>query len=195
MTVSDIIRSRHVLYISNSQIKKHSSLALNFSVSVKQISQQVNMPLLRLLKQINNMYENVKEKQNELFRESHSLKTNPIVKTSSTSSEIVHLRQDPTLSRAHLRNRNLLAGYHSLIENTSYNPNSLTEETPSEVKKDSDDRSQCWKTIYHLLDLYATMPETKRITHRFSFSDFPDLSKKYATKDQNTHSSKFLIRF
>lgn len=27
---------------------------------------------------------------------------------------------------------------------------------------------RCWKTIYYLLDLYATRPETKTITHRFS---------------------------
>jgi len=27
---------------------------------------------------------------------------------------------------------------------------------------------RCWKTVYYLLDLYATMPETKTITHRFS---------------------------
>jgi len=25
---------------------------------------------------------------------------------------------------------------------------------------------RCWKTVYYLLDLYATMPETKTITHR-----------------------------
>lgn len=29
---------------------------------------------------------------------------------------------------------------------------------------------KCWKTIYYLLDLYATMPETKTITHRVSLS-------------------------
>lgn len=33
---------------------------------------------------------------------------------------------------------------------------------------------QCWKTIYHLLNLYATMPETKTITHRVSLS--PDVT-------------------
>jgi len=27
---------------------------------------------------------------------------------------------------------------------------------------------RCWKTVYYLLDLYATMPETKTITHRYS---------------------------
>lgn len=25
---------------------------------------------------------------------------------------------------------------------------------------------RCWKTVYYLLDLYATMPETKTIPHR-----------------------------
>lgn len=25
---------------------------------------------------------------------------------------------------------------------------------------------KCWKTVYYLLDLYATMPETKTIAHR-----------------------------
>lgn len=29
---------------------------------------------------------------------------------------------------------------------------------------------KCWKTIYHLLDLYATMPETKTVCHRVSVS-------------------------
>lgn len=29
---------------------------------------------------------------------------------------------------------------------------------------------RCWKTIYYLLDLYATRPETKTITHRFSIA-------------------------
>lgn len=26
---------------------------------------------------------------------------------------------------------------------------------------------RCWKTVYHLLDLYATKPHTKTITHRY----------------------------
>lgn len=28
---------------------------------------------------------------------------------------------------------------------------------------------RCWKTVYHLLELYATMPETKTVTQRISF--------------------------
>lgn len=26
---------------------------------------------------------------------------------------------------------------------------------------------RCWKTVYYLLDLYATMPETKTVAHRY----------------------------
>lgn len=32
--------------------------------------------------------------------------------------------------------------------------------------KDHDITPRCWKTIYYLLDLYATMPETKTVDHR-----------------------------
>lgn len=54
------------LYLSRGQLKKHTSTVINFSLNVNYISQQVNMPLLRLLHQITNMYQNVKEAQNEL---------------------------------------------------------------------------------------------------------------------------------
>ncbi|XP_025833255.1 uncharacterized protein KIAA1109-like, partial [Agrilus planipennis] len=37
---------------------------------------------------------------------------------------------------------------------------------------------KCWKTIYHLLDLYAAMPDTKTITHRFSMAT-GDISEYY----------------
>lgn len=28
---------------------------------------------------------------------------------------------------------------------------------------------KCWKTMYHLLDLYATMPHTRTIAHRYFY--------------------------
>lgn len=34
-------------------------------------------------------------------------------------------------------------------------------------------KPRCWKTVTYLLDLYATMPETKTISHRFSVA--PDV--------------------
>lgn len=44
----------------------------------------------------------------------------------------------------------------------------------------SSDKSagRCWKTIYHLLDLYANMPDTKTIKHRFSVGT-GDISEHY----------------
>lgn len=56
----------NMLYMSRGQLKNHISTVINFSLNVRYISQQVNMPLLRLLHQITNMYQNVKEAQNEL---------------------------------------------------------------------------------------------------------------------------------
>lgn len=35
-------------------------------------------------------------------------------------------------------------------------------------EKSHTDIGRCWKTVFHLLDLYAAMPDTKTITHRFS---------------------------
>lgn len=66
MTVDDMIQKQNVLFISRGQLKKHTSTVANFSLNIRYISQQVNMPLLRLLHQISNMYQNVKETQMEL---------------------------------------------------------------------------------------------------------------------------------
>jgi hypothetical protein len=42
------------------------------------------------------------------------------------------------------------------------------EHTAVVSDKSKDLTPRCWKTVYYLLDLYATMPETKTITHRWS---------------------------
>lgn len=44
----------------------------------------------------------------------------------------------------------------------------------------SSDKStgKCWKTIYYLLELYANMPDTKTIKHRFSVGN-NDISEHY----------------
>lgn len=48
---------------------------------------------------------------------------------------------------------------------------SVSEDKPTQIKEQSatvvSSIPNCWKTIYHLLDLYATMPETKTVLHRF----------------------------
>lgn len=84
----------NILYMSRGQLKKHTSTVINFSLNIRYISQQVNMPLLRLLHQITNMYQNVKEAQNELREQPETGKRSvPIKDESSLASEI----NDPTL--------------------------------------------------------------------------------------------------
>lgn len=46
------------------------------------------------------------------------------------------------------------------------------------VSSDKSSGGRCWKTIYHLLDLYANMPDTKTIKHRFSVGT-GDVSEHY----------------
>ncbi|XP_011494762.1 PREDICTED: uncharacterized protein KIAA1109 [Ceratosolen solmsi marchali] len=76
LSVDDMIQKQNVLYISRGQLKKHTSTVVNFSLNIRYISQQVNMPLLRLLHQISNMYQNVKDTQMELKEQQSDTKLN-----------------------------------------------------------------------------------------------------------------------
>ncbi|KAJ4439278.1 hypothetical protein ANN_07398 [Periplaneta americana] len=86
MTVDDMIQKQNVLYISRGQLKKHTSTILNISLNVRYISQQVNMPLLRLLHQISNMYQNVKETQMELKEQQPEVKRETSTKNNKNGS-------------------------------------------------------------------------------------------------------------
>lgn len=222
MTVDDMIRTRNVLYISRGQLKKHTSTALNFSIAVRHIAQQVNMPLLRLLHQISNMYQNVKDTQNELREQRpppsrHDIDTDTAVRRSpparnnrsSSASDLVEhgtvplqpplslkvsdpssilsgqqQQQRPVVSpSASVRSRpqsfaqklrstgKSVKGYMNLSEGVG---TPVLASSPSASAAASlnghlhADGRHCWKTVYHLLELYATMPDTKTITHRFS---------------------------
>ncbi|CAG4943461.1 unnamed protein product [Colias eurytheme] len=66
MAVDELVQKQNVVYISRGQLKKHISTMINCNLSIRFISQQVNMPLLRLLHQISNMYQNVKDTHSEL---------------------------------------------------------------------------------------------------------------------------------
>ncbi|XP_063974640.1 bridge-like lipid transfer protein family member 1 isoform X5 [Diachasmimorpha longicaudata] len=244
MTVDDMIQRQNVLYISRGQLKKHTSTVVNFSLHIRYISQQVNMPLLRLLHQISNMYQNVKETQMELKEQQRDPKRNVnlpvngecgnIKKGLSSNSDIQEqlligkkmeeplLRKDfdpnqpkvisPTSS---IRSRpqsfvqkfrstgKSVKGYINLSEGVitpsfGASPSSSGLEKISIISDKCKDVStnvtpRCWKTIYYLLDLYATRPETKTITHRFSLSADSEQykgGKKYeslneAAKDQD----------
>ncbi|XP_053696625.1 bridge-like lipid transfer protein family member 1 [Sabethes cyaneus] len=283
----------HMLYVSRGQLKKHTSTVINFSLNVKYLSQQVNMPLLRLLHQITNMYQNVKEAQNELRdHPEHGKRSAPLKDESSLASDI----NDPTLmgslneplmsqngafdyaderydkfnedipSRSELRHsvsRSKLPSLGALIPLTP-SPSSrnrphsfaqklrstsksvkgklgytnLNETVTTPIKASPTaltfadalsrnsleaknsltglsssyggpnvneafvdytapfDRStftgpihsildtpKCWKTVYHLLDLYSAMPETKTISHRLSLS--PDANGQNRARKYN----------
>ncbi|XP_061939071.1 bridge-like lipid transfer protein family member 1 isoform X15 [Apis cerana] len=217
MTVDDMIQKQTVLYISRGQLKKHTSTVVNFSLNIRYISQQVNMPLLRLLHQISNMYQNVKETQMELKEQQPECKRNntlivndTVVKNGSSSTsdlqeqlllegkkiDVPLLRNsfEPNLSKvispgASIRSRpqsfaqklrstgKSVKGYINLNEgvitpNFGASPSGSGLDKfcvlPDKCKDTTHLTPRCWKTIYYLLDLYATRPETKTITHRFS---------------------------
>ncbi|XP_069702783.1 bridge-like lipid transfer protein family member 1 isoform X3 [Periplaneta americana] len=229
MTVDDMIQKQNVLYISRGQLKKHTSTILNISLNVRYISQQVNMPLLRLLHQISNMYQNVKETQMELKEQQPEVKRETSTKNNkngSSSTSDLHenasviedkmklpagngsvavpgfphsLSQQKILSpSASLRSRpqsfaqklrstsKSVKGYMNLSEGVTtpmfaVSPSGSGLEHITIASDKSKDvlntTPRCWKTVYYLLDLYATMPETKTITHRFSVA--ADISEGY----------------
>ncbi|OAD56139.1 hypothetical protein WN48_04013 [Eufriesea mexicana] len=102
MTVDDMIQEQTVLYISRGQLKKHTSTVVNFSLNIRYISQQVNMPLLRLLHQISNMYQNVKETQMELKEqqpESSDLQEQLLLEGKKIDAPLLRNSFEPNLSK------------------------------------------------------------------------------------------------
>nr|XP_034186923.1 transmembrane protein KIAA1109 isoform X7 [Osmia lignaria] len=217
MTVDDMIQKQTVLYISRGQLKKHTSTVVNFSLNIRYISQQVNMPLLRLLHQISNMYQNVKETQMELKEQQPENKRNNTLIVNDTTAKngssstsdlqeqlllegkkidvpLLRSNFEPSLSKvispgASIRSRpqsfaqklrstgKSVKGYINLSEgvitpNFGASPSGSGLDKfcvlPDKCKDTTHLTPRCWKTIYYLLDLYATRPETKTITHRLS---------------------------
>lgn len=254
----------NALYVSRGQLKKLTSTMINFNFNVRYISQQVNMPLLRLLHQITNMYQNVKDAQDELteqqqpsgiyrnalalkdgsslasevvdptiiesipepldtalldehydkFNESFNIGRSssrsrmpplgPLIpltpspglrnrpqsfaqKLKSTSksvkgklgytnlndSAITPVKKSPTMSidnpfrfpRSFVEARNANVGIPSSLADGMHRSSSsnILQMTEGNIS----DEPVCWKTIYHLLELYATMPETKTVVQRY----------------------------
>ncbi|CAG9772767.1 unnamed protein product [Ceutorhynchus assimilis] len=224
MAVNDLMKTRNVLYISRGQLKNHTSTVINFTIGVRYIHQRVNMPLLRLLHQISNMYQNVKDTQNELReqqppaelrRPKTSSSTNNDQKHHSSTSDLLHdnpsnfsnqltlkisdpgsytsqnkpvispspsLRSRPQSFAQKLRSTGKnVKGYINLSEGVG-TPLSVSTPSGSALERItvSSDKStgKCWKTIYYLLELYANMPDTKTIKHRFSVGT-NDISEHY----------------
>ncbi|XP_050315619.1 transmembrane protein KIAA1109 isoform X2 [Anthonomus grandis grandis] len=223
MAVNDLMKTRNVLYISRGQLKNHTSTVINFTMGVRYIHQRVNMPLLRLLHQISNMYQNVKDTQNELReqqppaeikRPKTSASDHHDQKHHSSASDLLQdvpanlskqltlkisdgsytsqnkpvispspsLRSRPQSFAQKLRSTGKnVKGYVNLSEGVG-TPISLSTPSGSAIERItvSSDKStgKCWKTIYYLLELYANMPDTKTIKHRFSVGA-NDISEHY----------------
>lgn len=64
--VADNNWSGPALFVSRSALRRHTSTVIHFSLDISYVSQQVNMPLLRLLHQITSMYKNAKQTQQGL---------------------------------------------------------------------------------------------------------------------------------
>lgn len=197
------------------------------------------MPLLRLLNQITNMYQNVKDTQTELREQQpqpYVSRTNAKPPTSQSGMSIffsfmyfkyilmlnildqseVPVPTPPPIKRFIPRSASELKpivspspsirskhqtlaqklrstgksvkGYMNLNETPVVNEcltPSLSEFeriTPMKPIDEVDSNivsmtPRCWKTVYHLLELYATMPETKTVTQRISFG--VDVSEGY----------------
>lgn len=88
----DTLNKRSMLYFSRNYWKKQVKSSLVFCLNIDYISQQVNMPLLRLLHQITTMFQNVRETQLELRerRPSQTAKSLLDHKNSSTSGSDIH---------------------------------------------------------------------------------------------------------
>ncbi|XP_037884226.1 transmembrane protein KIAA1109 isoform X1 [Glossina fuscipes] len=255
---------QNVIYMSRRQLKKHTSTVINFSLNIRFISQQVNMPLLRLLHQITNMYQNVKDAQNEFHeqpdiskksnaKDEYSLASEPNdIPFGSVSDRFTH-NENSSDERYDKFNEMISMSCHTgnkvrsavgpLIQrtpspNAKNRPQSFAQklrstgksvkgklgytnlnESSSSPLKDSPTTSvseqhlfklsleskislnnicatsvsgdyntitkngfnglipplletpNCWKTIYHLLELYGTMPETKTVQQRVSMTN------------------------
>ncbi|GBP70037.1 Uncharacterized protein KIAA1109 [Eumeta japonica] len=269
MAVDDLIQRQNILYISRGQLKKHISTMLNFNISIRFISQQVNMPLLRLLHQISNMYQNVKDTQTELksqtkithrqnkhtsssvsdFQENLvsvtsldkeapylNLDTKWDVPTTAPNQDITQMnvpmqsipqslsqqkitatpqptqRTRPQSFAQKLRSTGKTVkgklGYSSLNEG-AHTPmysrdtgatSSIGGSTVAEVTVPTTESAKltprCWRTVYLLLDLYAAMPDSETITHRFSVTtELPEqyrhgrTSARPSSREQNSNST------
>ena len=100
----------------------------------------------------------------------------PPINTPSPSTTLKSsLKQRPMSFASKFRPNSRLGGYASLGESPLqehhqdafiFSGHPLEKITEEQVTK-------CWKTIYHLLDLYATLPETKFIDQRSSITQLP----------------------
>uniref|UniRef100_T1KK05 Bridge-like lipid transfer protein family member 1 C-terminal domain-containing protein n=1 Tax=Tetranychus urticae TaxID=32264 RepID=T1KK05_TETUR len=167
---------------------------INFSVDVHQIIQRVNLPLLRLLHQVASMCESIKETREELKANRIEGTSSPGVKvgafissntngkefTGEEDGEIVgDTSRTPSLISLqpidHTKQNKSPQGSivdikETIIEIPTNDEDSveikMSESVMEELPSINVEQPKCWRTMYYLLDLYETTPETKTIIER-----------------------------
>lgn len=73
---------------------------------------------------------------------------------------------------------NLSDSVHIDLGDTS-SPAVLEKTIIDEIKEGT---PRCWRTLYHLLELYSTMPETKRVDRKSSRQHLPVIEEEVSDK-------------
>jgi hypothetical protein len=183
----------------------HSALTtrVDFVVSCSEVTQHVNMSLLRLTHQIVTMVENINKTRSELRKNAAARAT--LLKTHSSTWMHSDIRRAlssatraPTAAEQHQKNKqsanasaltrpDTLPGVQSgriradiaAQASPSFTISMDTEPTLNAggdasspaiaeertiVDEIRENTPKCWRTLYHLLDLYSTMPELKTVS-------------------------------
>jgi len=103
-----------------------------------------------------------------------------VIQTPSPSTTIKStIKARPKGFASKFRPNSRLGGYSSLGESPIQEQQDSFILGGQPLEKITEEQvTKCWRTIYHLLDLYATLPETKVITQRNSITNLvpPDIS-------------------
>ena len=181
--------------------KPQRTTALNFSLSVGYIAQQVNMPLLRLLHQLSSVYVNAKTTQVQLREQRppkrgvDHLRALAIILDSTASTPSPQVRPDPspsilsdptnfalrsfrpsTLAQRLRSGTRLNKGYTSMDEpllvlNATDPANPAVGADQCPAMPINSRMPSCWKTIYHLLELYASMTAASTVNKQHNIVD------------------------
>ena len=90
---------------------------------------------------------------------------------SATLKSALKARPKSFASKFRPNSRLGMGGYSSLGESPLQEPHDAFIFSGHPLEKIAEEQiTKCWKTIYHLLDLYATLPETKFISQRASIT-------------------------
>ncbi|XP_077984720.1 bridge-like lipid transfer protein family member 1 [Glandiceps talaboti] len=138
------------------------TIEVHFILNIHSVTQHINMPLLRLATQVLAMVDNVKQTRTDL-------KLNRYTASAMSGSERYkggrkHLSSTSGLWRNESRKRKLSS--RSKLSPMGHNRQPSMSVSMRSTATDSDMSEQgsdtipkCWQTMYHLLDLYSTMPD------------------------------------